>query len=343
VLIQHEYGIFGGEHGRYVCSLARQLRRRGVPYAVTLHTVLDNPGPTAASVLRELCHAAALVTVFTESDRRLVLASGAADAGVVAVVPHGAPPVLRAPVDPTRLRPEVAAALRETGVDTVLSTFGLIGPGKGLEVALTALSDVVSRHPRVRYLIAGATHPEEARRHGETYRDGLVALADRLGVREHVRFIDAYLTDAELAALLARTDLYVTPYPSPEQSCSGALTFALAAGCPVISTGYRYARDLLAPRLGPGQAPGVLVPCRDAGALAGALDRLLDDPAALARVRSAADDLGATLTWPAVAARLAPMLSAARAGSGHSPRHRTPAASTVVRVGGHDTAGHCGL
>jgi glycosyltransferase involved in cell wall biosynthesis len=318
VLVQHEYGIFGGDDGRYVGILTRRLRERGVRYAVTLHTVLASPGAGKHAVLRELCAGAALVTVFTESARRMVVEAGLVDARRVAVVPHGAPPVLRAPVHRAALRPAVARALAGTGDDPVLSTFGLIGPGKGLEVALTALSDVVGRHPRVRYVVAGATHPEEARRHGESYRDGLVALAERLGLRRHVRFVDEYLTDAEVAALLARTDLYVTPYPSPEQACSGALTFAVAAGCPVVSTAYRYARELLARPPDGGSAPGVLVPCRDAGALASAVDRLLGDPVALAAARVAADHLGATLTWPAVAGRLAPLLRAA-AGAG---RHR---------------------
>jgi glycosyltransferase involved in cell wall biosynthesis len=310
VLIEHEFGIFGGPDGAYVLALADRLAALGVPYVVTLHTVLSSYLPGQARVLRALCGRAARVTVFTESARGLLAAPGIMAPDRIVLVPHGAPPVLRAPVDPAELRPEVAEALAESGPPgaIVLSTFGLLGPGKGLEVAVAALPELLSRHPEVRYVIAGATHPNEVRCNGERYRDSLRAVAERHGVSELVRFVDAFLTEAEVAALLARTDVYLTPYRSTEQICSGALTFALAAGCPVVSTAYRYARDLLEARDG-AEVPGVLVPCDDPAALAAGIGRLLDDPAALARARRAADALGATLVWPAVAGRLAATLA----------------------------------
>jgi glycosyltransferase involved in cell wall biosynthesis len=324
VLIQHEFGIFGGPQGAYVLGLADRLGEHGIPYAVTLHTILAEYSPEQSAALRPLCTNAALVTVFTETARRMVIDAGLAPASRVVVVPHGAPEVLRAAVDPTQLRADVAAAIEAGRDTTTLSTFGLIGPGKGLEVMLRALPTIVERHPTVRYLIAGATHPEEVRQHGERYRRSLVELAEQLGVGEHVEFVDAFLTEPELAALLAATDIYITPYRGPEQICSGALTFAVAAGRPVVSTAYRYACDLLAAP--PGQdAPGLIVECDNDAALADAVIQLLDDPERRERAQRAADALGRQLTWPAVAAKLAEILETTKAG-------RTNRAEQPVRL-----------
>lgn len=305
-LIQHEYGIFGGPEGAHVGHLAAGLRRRGVPYAVTLHTVLPDPPEDKAAVLRDLCRRAALVTVFTRTARHMVVEAGLTTEDRVAVLPHGAPAALRQPVDRGELRPVVVDTIDALAGGPLLSTFGLLRPDKGLELAIAALPAVVAAHPDVRYLIAGSTHAHVRRRSGEEYRDGLVAQARRLGVDGHVTFLNTYLTDVEVAALLAATDLYVTPYRTVEQISSGALTFAVVAGCATVSTAYRYAVDLLTPDDGP--AAGVVVPCGDAAALASAIRGLLDDPAALDRARKAADALGATLTWPAVAASLAETL-----------------------------------
>ncbi|MBX6748148.1 MAG: glycosyltransferase [Micromonosporaceae bacterium] len=315
VLIQHEFGIFGGPGGAYVLGLADRLGEHGIPYAVTLHTVLAEYTPEQSAALRPLCTNAALVTVFTETARRMVIDAALTPASRVVMVPHGAPEVLRAAVDPAHLRPDVAAAIEAGRDTTTLSTFGLIGPGKGLEVMLRALPRIVDRHPQVRYLIAGATHPEEVRLHGERYRRSLVDLAEQLGVGAHVEFLDAFLTETELAALLAATDIYVTPYRGPEQICSGALTFAVAAGRPVVSTAYRYACDLLS--AAPGQdAPGLIVECDNDAALADAVVALLDDPERRRRAQQAADALGRQLTWPAVAARLAEILETTKVGRG---------------------------
>jgi glycosyltransferase involved in cell wall biosynthesis len=189
---------------------------------------------------------------------------------------------------------------------------------------VSALPAVVACHPDVRYLVAGATHPEVVRVSGEAYRTGLAAQAQALGVAEHVRFVDTFLTEPELAALLAQTELYLTPYRSPDQTCSGPLTFALAAGCPVVSTSYRYAIDLVTPPGGP--ARGTLVPFDDPAAFAAAINELLADPARLAGARAAARQLGAELAWPAVGARFASVFAAAGA------RVRSPVRLRPVRL-----------
>jgi glycosyltransferase involved in cell wall biosynthesis len=305
VVIQHEYGIFGGPDGGHVLALAAELRRRAVPYAATLHTVVSAPTEGQAAVLRELCAGAATVTVFTPGAPHLLAAAGFPPVPV-GVVPHGAPVVLR---ERDRALPAASRVRPVLSTGPVLTTFGLIGPGKGLEQVIAALPAIMERHPATRYVIAGATHPEVLRTAGEAYRDGLVALAGRLGVAGHVRFLDAFLTDVELAELLAHTTIYLTPYRGVEQVCSGTLAFALVAGCPIVSTPYRHAQEILV--AGDGTAPGVLVPHDDPVALARAVASLLDDPVRLAAAGDAAYALGAGLTWPSVAARFAEVYTSA--------------------------------
>jgi glycosyltransferase involved in cell wall biosynthesis len=302
VLIQHEYGIFGGPNGSHVLALTRALTDHGIPYVVTLHTVLSRPSPGQATVLRALCARAARVTVFTETARRMVIRSGVATGHQIAIVPHGAPVIMRDEPDPALVPPKLAELLGELDGKPVLATFGLISDGKGIDLAIDALAEVVRHHPDTHYLVAGTTHPEIVRQSGESYRQSLHEQAQRLGLADRVHFIDAFLTEPELSAVLHRATMFVTPYRSPEQICSGALTFAIAAGCPAVSTAYRYAEDLLR------DGGGRLVPCDDMPALAAAVIELLDDPEALAKEREAADAMGAHFTWPAVALRTAALV-----------------------------------
>jgi glycosyltransferase involved in cell wall biosynthesis len=301
VLVEHEYGIFGGDAGSYVLSLVEQLTQ---PLVVTLHTVLSQPSVRQAETLRALCHRATLVTVFTETARRMVVEARLVPPERVRVVPHGAPALLRPDSVPDRSAARTLA-LKPLDGRTVLSTFGLISAGKGIEVAIRALPAVVAAHPEVLYLVAGQTHPEVVKHEGERYRLDLERLVRDLDLTEHVQFVDRFLSTPELAVLLRRTDLYLTPYGSREQIVSGALTFAVVAGCAVVSTPYYYAEDLLS------SGAGVLVPFGDPDALAGAVLGLLDDPAALAAARAEADRVGAGLTWPAVGAELLGVLGEA--------------------------------
>jgi glycosyltransferase involved in cell wall biosynthesis len=303
VVIQHEYGIFGGPDGCYILDFAAELQRLGVPYVVTLHTVLANPSKGQLATLAELCSGAARVTGFTTTAQTIAVATGLAAADRFAVVPHGAPAMLRGPVPPAQPRPAVSRLLKDVRHGRVLTTFGLIGPGKGLETAIAALPAILARHSDVFYIIAGATHPHVARRDAENYRHSLEDLAERLAVADRVVFLPAFLTDAELAALLARTDLFLTPYRSREQICSGALTFALAAGVPAVSTPYQYAVDVLTPAGKPNN--GVLVPFDNPDAFAHAVCDLLAHEGELASLRDNVREYGNGLLWPSVAARFA--------------------------------------
>jgi glycosyltransferase involved in cell wall biosynthesis len=296
VLIEHEYGIFGGESGRYLLELANELT---VPMVITLHTVLENPKPDRADVLRRLCQRAALVMVFTETARRMLVQQGLVECEQVRVVPHGAPDELTQAAWSDGVGDDIADSPLQLGVPNltgraVLSTFGLISDSKGLELAIRALPAITAVHPEVLYLIAGQTHPDVINKEGENYRLGLQRLVHDLDLCDHVWFIDRFLSVDELAILLSGTDIYLTPYRSRDQIVSGALTFAVAAGCPVVSTPYFYAEDLLS------SGAGVLVPFGDSAKLAAAVLDLLGSPAKMRTARAAARRVGADLTWASV-------------------------------------------
>jgi glycosyltransferase involved in cell wall biosynthesis len=313
VLIEHEYGIFGGDSGDFVLNMANELT---VPFVVTLHTVLARPAAGQAAALRALCERATLVMVFTETARRMVSEQDLADCERVRVVPHGAPDVLSAaawsdaPDEALEATVDLSSPSLPLGVKslddrTVLSTFGLISASKGLELAIRALPSIVAVHPEVIYLIAGQTHPEVIQNDGESYRLGLEHLVADLGLENHVAFVDRFLSIDELATLLARTDLYLTPYRSKDQIVSGALTFAVAAGCPVVSTPYFYAEDLLS------SGAGVLVPFGDSSRLAAAVLELLGSPVRMAGARAGARRVGAELSWRSVGKATLEVLSEA--------------------------------
>ncbi len=317
VLLQHEYGIFGGADGEYVLSFAQELAQ---PLVVTLHTILSEPTPNQLHVLIELCEQAERVIVMTDTARRLLVEAGTCPDHKIRVVPHGAP------VELGRRREEQAGGRRPLYIAPVhggyermqsrflLSTFGLISPGKGIETAIAALPSIVERHPEVLYLIAGRTHPQVARREGEQYRLMLERRVVDLGLGDHVEFDDRFLSIDELADLLAATDVFVTPYRNREQIASGALTFAIAAGCAAISTRFLYAEDVLA------SGAGRLLPFGDTQALADAVCDFVEEPEALESARAEARRIGAGLTWPSVAEATASVL---REASIAAPR-RTP-------------------
>ena len=298
VLVQHEFGIHGGEAG---ANLLRLTERLTVPYVVTLHTVLPHFSHSQAAVLQDLCGRAAAVTVFTASGRRLVLEQELASASSLRVVPHGAPVELYRAV-------RSAESRRKLGLPVcgpLLSTFGLLSSGKGLELTIRSLSALIAEWPDLCFVIAGRTHPGVLRHEGEQYRKALQALALELGVAEHVVYLDRFLSIEEIAGVLASTDVFCTPYRNEDQIVSGALTFALAAGCPVVSTPYRYATDMLA------GGAGIIVPLDDVDAFTTALRTVLRPGPARDSALAAANNLSGSLSWPSVARTLSRVLDEA--------------------------------
>lgn len=307
VVIEHEFGIFGGPAGRSVLDLVAGLRSSRIPYVVTLHTVRARP-QSLRDVVSALCSDADLVTVFTREARRLVLELGVSDARRTVVVPHGAPAVLRnRPEAPRGVLADVMSRMQGA---RVITSFGLIKPAKGLELVIRALPTITRRHPDVHYVIAGATHPEVVRLSGEWYRRRLLQLTAELGVARNVGFINEFLPVGQIGWLLDRAELCITPYLSGDQVSSGVLTFALAAGCPVVSTDYSYARQMLGTHAG--AAPGAIVPRRDSAAFAAVISELLADPERMAESRAAARLAGSALLWPEVARQFANVLTRVR-------------------------------
>ncbi len=292
VFVQHEFGIFGGEDGELVLDFLRALT---IPSILTLHTVLPTFSPKQASILRSASELSSVITVFTPTARDLLIEQGIAESAGIRVVPHGAPAALF-DVDANDARQRL-----DLEDKFVISTFGLVSPGKGLELAIEAMSRIVASVPSSVLVIAGRTHPGESRRSGENYRSSLVAQVQRLGLEEHVRFIDSFLPVATIADVLAATDVFVTPYVNPEQIVSGALTFAVASGCPVVSTGYLYARDLLA------SGAGTIVESRSSENFGDAILEYANNDELRGAARLEASRIGEGMRWTSVACEFADM------------------------------------
>lgn len=309
VLLQHEYGIFGGADGRHVLRLLAALHQ---PLITVLHTVLAHPTPGQRDVLREVVARSAAVVVMARAAEPLLRLVYHVDTAKVVHIPHGAP-------EPPPGRAQAWKAQLGLSGRVVAMTFGLLGPGKGIERMLDAVAIAGPRCPDLLYLVVGATHPEERRARGESYRRALEARVAKLGIGRWVRFIDRYLSEAELLAHLAACDIYVTPYPGAEQICSGTLSYAGYLGKPIISTPYAYARELL------GGGAGWLVPFDGTAELAAALSALARAPERRALLAARMRDRCREFGWASVGRRYAE-LAAAVAG-------RKAAASSGVIAG----------
>jgi glycosyltransferase involved in cell wall biosynthesis len=285
VSVQHEYGLFGGEHGEYLLDFLDRVRR---PVVLTMHTVLERPSHSLRLVTEQLINKSDAVVVLAESARDILATYyRRADLGKLTLIPHGTPVVRREAVG--RCKDELGLAGH-----TVLSTFGLLGPDKGIEHAIRALPEIIADHPDVIYLVLGQTHPGQRKHSGETYRQMLVELVDELGLRNHVRFYNRYLSLNELLRFLQATDVYVMPYLNPQQIVSGTLAYATACGKAVVATPFTYAREMLSDQR------GMLAEFHDAGSIARAVRSLLDDPALKEQVETRAYNHGRRMHWPAV-------------------------------------------
>jgi glycosyltransferase involved in cell wall biosynthesis len=281
-IVQHEYGIYPGPDGGDVLPL---LRRLTVPSIVVLHTVLGRPTPGQRSLLEQIVAAADAVVTMTNTARDRLVVGYAVDPSKVTVIPHGT----------TGYTGSTAAATVRQPQPHLL-TWGLLGPGKGIEWALRALARLQDLDPAPRFTIAGRTHPKVIERHGEQYRAELHRLGAQLGVAHAVDYRANYHDDAALGSLIRSADVIVLPYDSLEQVTSGVLTEAVGAGIPVVATAFPHAVELLT------GGPGLLVPRKNPVALAKAIRRLLTDPALVARLARKRTE---SLPWSTVAARYA--------------------------------------
>jgi glycosyltransferase involved in cell wall biosynthesis len=286
VSIQHEYGIWGGTDGDYVLDFVRALR---VPVVTTLHTVLRDPTPSQRRILLSLIAMSATTVVMSQAAASLLADTYAVDPTRLKIVPHGVPHLPL--VDPATVKPRLGLDGR-----LVILSFGLLGPGKGYEAAIAAMPAVVREIPSALYVILGATHPDLLLREGEAYREMLQATAARLGMTDHVQFVDRFVGRVELGTWLEAADLFVTPYPNLDQIVSGTLSYAMGAGKAVVSTPYAYARERLA------DGRGTLVTAGSSAALTDAFVGLLGDPVLRASVGRRAYEYTRSMVWPEVGA-----------------------------------------
>ena len=283
VCMQHEYGIFGGKAGSFVLPLLRELR---MPIVTTLHTILAEPNPLQRAAMDEITRLSDRVVVMSKLGASLLHEVHGVPHEKIDLIPHGIPDVASARLSKAQLG---------VGGKSVILTFGLLSPDKGIEHVIDALPSIVARFPDTVYIVLGATHPHVKERHGEVYRLMLENRAKKLGVDSHVIFHNRFVSQAELTEFLAAADIYITPYLKPEQIISGTLAYAAGSGKAVISTPYWYARELL------DEGRGILVPWKDPAAIAReTMDLLANDAKRLELSRRAAAH-GSNMKWPAVA------------------------------------------
>ncbi|HLU49514.1 MAG TPA: glycosyltransferase family 4 protein, partial [Planctomycetota bacterium] len=285
VMLQHEYGIYGGEDGAYVLDLIERLR---MPVITTLHTVLTEPSSGQRRALEAIAERSDRLVVMSHLAEGILESVYGVGSEKVAYIPHGIPDV-----------PFVDASFYKDqfGVEgrTVLLTFGLLSPGKGIEVAIRAMPRIVERFPDVIYMVLGATHPHILRTQGNAYRQSLERLARDLGVRNHVVFHNRFVNLNELIGYVGSADIYILPYPQKAQITSGTLAYALGAGKAVVSTPFWYAEEMLA------DGRGRLFPFNDSEKLSEAVIDLLENGSERDAMRKRAYLHTRSSVWPEVA------------------------------------------
>lgn len=285
--VQHEFGIFGGVAGSHLLALLKEVR---MPVVTTLHTVLSDPSVAQRKVMDELMQRSDRVVVMALKGAEILRDAYAVPDAKLDIIPHGIPDIPFA---------DSSISKAQFGVEgrSVLLTFGLLGPGKGIEHAIEALPEIVKAHPDVVYLILGATHPHLVASEGERYRLSLERLAEERGVKDHVIFYNRFVPIDDLTEFIGATDIYLTPYLNQAQITSGTLAYVFGAGKAVVSTPYCHARELLA------NGRGILVPVGNPQAIAEAVCTYLDHPEQMHHTRQEAYRIGRDMIWPAVARR----------------------------------------
>ena len=287
VVLEHEYGLFGGRSGEYIIPLCETLTK---PLIITFHTVLEDSNSEAANLLRRLAEKASVITVMMESIRQKLIHDYSISKEKVVTIPHGTPDLPFGPTEPYKRKRRLSGKI-------VLGNINLLTPGRGIEYALQAVALIVQKYPNVLYLIIGQTHPVYLEEHGEEYRESLKKLIRKLKISKNVRFINKYISLEQLIDWLKTIDFYITPYLDPQQVSSGALAYALGAGKCCISTPYVYAKETL------DNTRGVLVPFKDSQAIAEKVIELWENPEKKKNIERNAYNYGRLMTWSNVAMR----------------------------------------
>lgn len=302
VCLQHEFGIFGGEAGAHILVL---LSRLTMPVVTTFHTVLARPTAKQRAVVERIVDASSKVVVMANKGRELLRDVYLVPDDKIEVIAHGIPDVAFVGSDAAKARLGFAGK-------SVILTFGLLSPNKGIEVMIDAMPSIMKRCTDAVYVVLGATHPNLVRDQGEAYREGLMARVRELGIQDHVVFLDRFVDLATLLEFISMCDVYVTPYLNEAQMTSGTLAYSFGLGKPVVSTPYWHARELLT------EGCGVLVPFGDAAAIGGEIANLLTDDVRRQAMSRRAYAASRMMTWECTAERYMSVFETAR--HGHRPR-----------------------
>jgi len=285
-ILEHEFGIYGGESGIYILPLLNRLEK---PLVSILHTVLKDPSYVQRIIIREIAEQSAKIIVMSQRAVGFLTAYYDIPVEKIQIIEHGVPDVDAPEDNPVK-------NINPFKNHRVLLTFGLISRNKGLETVVRALPKVVEKHPDVMYVVLGNTHPGVLKNSGEEYRDHLKTLAAQLNVSAHLAFINKFVPEDELVNYLSAADIYVTPYLNEAQITSGTLSYAVGAGAAVVSTPYWHATELLA------ENRGRLFDFKNADALADILNELLDQERLLHELKENAYNYGLHLRWPVIGA-----------------------------------------
>jgi len=285
VMIEHEFGIFGGKCGEYIIPFIERIKK---PVVSTFHTIPENPNDDYGSLLKRLGYTLDGLTVMMEQSKEKLVKEYGLDRKVVAMIPHGTPDIPYSTPEKYKREKELAGRF-------VLGNVNLLSENKGLEYTIEAVAEIAKTIPEVLYMIIGQTHPGILEREGEKYRNFLKKRIKELGISRNVRFINKYVSLENLVAWLKAMDVYVTPYLDPQQSSSGALAYAVGAGKPCISSPYRYAKEVL------GDGRGIIVPFRDSQAIAKSVIELSKNSDKRKAIQEKAYDYGRFMTWSSVA------------------------------------------
>lgn len=296
VSVQHEFGLYGIWGATFEDHLAPFLETLTKPLVTTLHTTLPDPSPSVREAVRRIDRHSKALIVMAHRARAILEEEYGVDPAKVHVIPHGVPPT--EPHGRRRMKQRLGLMDR-----SIISTFGLVSPRKGLEHMVRAMIDVIPTHPDALYLIVGKTHPELVRHEGETYRTQLTALVHECGLDGHVAFVDEYLSQRDIVDYLLASDIYVTPYLDPNQITSGTLAYALGAGKAIVSTPYLYADEVLA------EGRGLLVDFRSEPGLADGVLRILDDGELKHRLERDAYEYGRRMAWPCIGEQVMELFS----------------------------------
>jgi glycosyltransferase involved in cell wall biosynthesis len=287
VCLQHEFGIFGGEGGAHILEL---LSRLTMPVVTTLHTVLAKPNAAQRAVTERIVEESSKIIVMANKGRDLLRSVYRVPDDKIEVIAHGIP-------DFPFVEPDAAKVKLGFGGRSVILTFGLLSPSKGIEVMIDAMPTILKQRADAVYVVLGATHPNLVRDQGEAYRGSLMTRVRELGVDRHVVFLNQFVDQATLLEFISMCDVYVTPYLNEAQMTSGTLAYSFGLGKPVVSTPYWHARELLA------DGRGVLVPFGDPAAIGKEIAQLLTDDPRRQAMRKRAYAASRSMTWERTAER----------------------------------------